>query len=169
MTAELGKGAGRPASSARAGHRAGNLPLVMTVSLGRDITSMSIFYQCVLTERPVQGESSLWKPLRTDLEPFLYHSSSQGLARACCAHRAPTHHPGMRWSSDWQRRGAVISKVWWWLWTGMLTRCWEYEKYTVTAGGGGDGKSLSGAGTSGTRDVTEEAEEVSLRGIIDQC
>lgn len=71
MTAELGKGAGRPASSARAGHRAGNLPLVMTVSLGRDITSMSIFYQCVLTERPVQGESSLWKPLRTDLEPFL--------------------------------------------------------------------------------------------------
>lgn len=41
-------------------------------------------------------------------------------------------------------------------------RCWEYEKYTVTAGGGGDGESLSGAGTSGTRDVTEEPEEVSL-------
>lgn len=48
-------------------------------------------------------------------------------------------------------------------------RCWEYEKYSVTVGGGGDGKSLSGAGTSGTRDVTEEPEEVSLQGIINLC
>lgn len=42
------------------------LPLVMTVFLGRDITSISSFHHCVLTERPVQGESSLWEPLRTD-------------------------------------------------------------------------------------------------------
>lgn len=91
--AVLGKGAGRPASLARAVCGAGNL----TVSLGRVIASISIFRHCVLTEGPVGGESSLWKPLRTDLEPFLYHSSSQGFARACCAHgapAAPTHPLG---------------------------------------------------------------------------
>lgn len=52
----------------------------------------------------------------------------------------------------------------------MLMGCWEGEKYTVTAGGGGGGgKSPPGAGTSGTPDVTEESEEVSVQGIIDLC
>lgn len=37
------------------------------------------------------------------------------------------------------------------------------------AGGGGDRKGLSGAGTSGTRDIPEEAEEASLGGIGALC
>lgn len=49
-------GAGPPASWARAGHGAGSPPLVLTESLGRDLTSTAVCHHCVLAEGPSGGK-----------------------------------------------------------------------------------------------------------------